>query len=70
MGAELGEGKHTVVRECAASGLGNVAYKTIKDRHNLHARLLGFSGIFHFFSWMSRTGIHSMHYLEVPLWMR
>ncbi|RCN34983.1 f5/8 type C domain protein [Ancylostoma caninum] len=38
MGAELGEGKHTIVRECAADGLGTVAYKTIKDRHNLHAR--------------------------------
>ncbi|EYC08767.1 hypothetical protein Y032_0064g3519 [Ancylostoma ceylanicum] len=38
MGSELGEGKHTIVRECAAAGLGTVAYKTIKDRHNLHAR--------------------------------
>ncbi|VDM78782.1 unnamed protein product [Strongylus vulgaris] len=38
MGAELGEGKHTIVRECAAPGIGNIAYKTIKDRHNSHAR--------------------------------
>ncbi|KHJ99540.1 f5/8 type C domain protein [Oesophagostomum dentatum] len=38
IGAELGEGKHTIVRECTVPGIGNVAYKTIKDRHNPHAR--------------------------------
>ncbi|KAK5978094.1 Protein tyrosine kinase, partial [Trichostrongylus colubriformis] len=38
IGAELGNGKHTVVRECHVSTLGNVAYKTAKDRNSFHAR--------------------------------
>ncbi|KAK6033435.1 hypothetical protein OSTOST_00341 [Ostertagia ostertagi] len=38
LGADLGQGKHTIVRECYVPTLGNVAYKTAKDRDSFYAR--------------------------------
>ncbi|XGW35199.1 hypothetical protein V3C99_018878 [Haemonchus contortus] len=38
IGADLGQGKHTIVRECYVASIGNVAYKTAKDRDNFYAR--------------------------------
>ncbi|KAK6051556.1 hypothetical protein COOONC_10936, partial [Cooperia oncophora] len=38
IGADLGYGKLTVVRECYVSSLGNAAYKTAKDRDSFYAR--------------------------------
>ncbi|PIO70121.1 f5/8 type C domain protein [Teladorsagia circumcincta] len=45
LGADLGQGKHTVVRECYVPTLGNVAYKTAKDRDSFYARTAQLLGI-------------------------